>query len=47
MKKQDTFQMLATLFNDLSESAKVQIMTMFYYKLSDYGKDRFLEETEN
>ena len=47
MKKQDTFTMLTTLFNDLSESAKVEIMTMFYYQLDDYHKDEFLRETDN
>ena len=48
MKKQDTFKMLRTLFNDLSDSAKVEIMTEFYYDyLDDYHKDDFLRETEN
>ena len=47
MKKQDTFTMLTTLFNDLSESAQVEIMAMFYYQLDDYHKDEFLRETDN
>ena len=48
MKKQDTIQMLRTLFNELSDSAKVEVMTEFYYDyLDDYHKDEFLRETEN
>lgn len=40
--------MLRMIFNNLSDSAKVEIMTEFYYDyLDDYCKDEFLRETEN
>ena len=48
MKKADVLTMLRMIFNNLSDSAKVEIMTEFYYDyLDDYHKDEFLRETEN
>jgi hypothetical protein len=48
MKKADMLTMLRMIFNNLSDSAKVEIMTEFYYDyLDDYRKDEFLRETEN
>ena len=48
MKKTDMFTMLRMIFDNLSDSAKVQIMTEFYYDYLDaYRKDEFLRETEN
>jgi hypothetical protein len=48
MKKTDMLTMLRMIFNNLSDSAKVEIMTEFYYDyLDDYRKDEFLRETEN
>ena len=48
MKKSDMLTMLRMIFNNLSDSAKVEIMTEFYYDyLDDYSKDEFLRETEN
>jgi hypothetical protein len=47
MKKADTFEMIITLFRDLSQSAQVEIMTMLYYDMYDGQKDQFLRETEN
>lgn len=47
MKKEDIFEMMTILFNGLSNSAKVEIMSMFYYDLDDYHKDEFLRETDN
>lgn len=40
--------MLRMIFNNLSDSAKVAIMTELYFDyLDDYHKDWFLRETEN
>jgi hypothetical protein len=47
MKKADNFSMMITLFRDLSKSAQVEIMTMFYYEMYDHQKDEFLRETDN
>ena len=47
MKKQDTIEMIVTLFRDLSRSAQVEVMTMLYYDMYDGQKDQFLRETEN
>lgn len=47
MKKKDIFTMMETLFDNLSQSAQVEIMTRFYYEMYDGQKDEFLRETEN
>lgn len=48
MKKTDMLTMLRMIFNNLSDPAKVEIMTEFYYDyLDDYRKDEFLRKTEN
>lgn len=47
MKKQDIISMMRTLFRNLSQSAQVEVMTMFYYDMYDRQKDQFLRETEN
>lgn len=40
--------MLRMIFNNLSDSAKVEIMTEFYYDyLNDWSKDDFLRKTNN
>ena len=39
--------MMCTLFRNLSQSAQVEVMTMFYYDMYDRQKDQFLRETEN
>lgn len=47
MRKEDIFMIMNILFNNLSQSAQVEIMTMFYYEMYDEQKDNFLRETEN
>ena len=47
MKKQDIISKMCTLFRNLSQSAQVEVMTMFYYDMYDRQKDQFLRETEN
>jgi hypothetical protein len=47
MKKQDIISMMCTLFRNLSQSAQVEVMTMFYYDMYDRQKDQFLRETDN
>ena len=48
MKKTDMLTMLRMIFNNLSDSAKVEIMTEFYYDyLNDWSKDDFLRKTNN
>ena len=47
MKKQDIISMMCTLFQNLTEEAQVEVMTMFYYYMHDGQKDEFLRETEN
>lgn len=48
MKKSDMLTMLRMIFNNLSDSAKVEIMTEFYYDyLNDWSKDDFLRKTNN
>ena len=40
--------MLRMIFNNLSDTAKVEIMTEFYYDyLNDWSKDDFLRKTNN
>lgn len=45
--KEKVFNRIRDAFNELSESDQVEIMTELYFDLSDYYKDKFLEETEN
>lgn len=47
MKKQDTIDFICKLFQDLSQSAQVEVMTILYYDMYDGQKDEFLRETEN
>jgi hypothetical protein len=47
MKKEETISTITKLFNGLSKSAQVEVMTTLYYRMYDEQKDRFLEETEN
>ena len=47
MKKEETISTITKLFNGLSKSAQVEVMTILYYRMYDEQKDRFLEETEN
>ena len=47
MKKEDNFDIIITMFRDLSKSEQVEIMTMLYYDMYDGQKDQFLRETEN
>ena len=47
MKKEEIISTITKLFNDLSKSAQVEVMTTLYYRMYDEQKDRFLEETEN
>ena len=41
------FQTIEQLFGSLGSKQQVEVLTSLYYKLTDYQKDRFLEETEN
>ena len=47
MKMEDIISMMCTLFRNLSKSAQVEVMTMFYYDMYDHQKDQFLRETDN
>ena len=38
---------ISVLFNGLNKLEQVEILTELYYRLTDYQKDKFLEETEN
>lgn len=38
---------IESIFNTLSSSEKIDLLTTLYFKMTDYEKDRFLEETEN
>jgi hypothetical protein len=42
-----TQETIINLFNDLSATKQVELLTSLYYELDDYHKDQFLEETEN
>ena len=44
MTNQDT---IITLFNNLTNEEKVEILTTLYYSLRAEQKDEFLRETEN
>lgn len=41
------YNKIRDLFNELSEKEQVTIMSELYWDLSDYYKDKFLEETDN
>lgn len=45
--KEVIFDRIRNSFNELSKSEQVEIMTELYWDLTDYNKDRFLEETDN
>jgi hypothetical protein len=47
MKKEDIFTVMETLFRNLSQSAQVEIMTMFYYEIYPAQKDKFRRKIEN
>lgn len=47
LKKEDILHIITTLTLGLSDSAKVELMTMLYYDLDAYHKDEFLRETDN
>jgi hypothetical protein len=38
---------IETLFDKLNKTQQVEVLSSLYWKLTDYQKDRFLEETEN
>lgn len=40
-------EIIFNLFNDLSATEQVELLTSLYYELDDYHKDQFLCETQN
>lgn len=44
MSKQE---IIFNLFNELSTTKQVELLTSLYYELDDFHRDQFLKETEN
>ena len=46
-KKKEKNNEIESIFNTLSPSEKIGLLTTLYFKMTDYEKDRFLKATEN
>lgn len=47
MKATDTMDFIGKLFADLPSALKVEMLSVLYYDLRDYDRDRFLKGIEN
>ena len=47
MKRSTILELIETLFDELSDTLKVDILVVLYFKLSDKRKDEFLRRTDN
>lgn len=47
MKTSTILQLIETLFDELCDNLKVDILVALYFKLSDKRKDQFLRRTDN
>jgi hypothetical protein len=46
MKASDTMYFIGRLFADLSPSLKIEMLSVLYYDLRDYDRDKFLNSIE-